>query len=75
MTDRKPANPARRAALLLAAETGLDVRTCRKAIEHGADALASPPARDAVRAAASKLKIALGAPGPAAARPRARGAR
>ena len=55
---RSPAE-VRKVSFLLASETGLDPRTCRKAVERGSDALLSVGARVLVTEAARRLGIEL----------------
>lgn len=50
-----------RDAIKLSAATGLDPRTCAKALRLGAEALRSEGNRAAVRAAAKRLGLRLGA--------------
>jgi hypothetical protein len=43
----------------LAAETGLDARTVKRAVEHGVDSLRAEVDKERLRAAAEKLSLKL----------------
>jgi len=49
----------RRDILRLAAETGLDARTVKRAADRGVDSLRAEVDRERLRAAAAKLKLTL----------------
>ena len=59
MPKNKHAALDRSDILRLAAETGLDVRTVKRAADHGIGVLRVEVARDRLRAAANKLSLEL----------------
>lgn len=56
---KTPSEPARSDVLRLAAETGLDPRTARRALLLGADALCAHVDRERAREAAKRLGLVL----------------
>ena len=51
--------PDRAGIMRLAAETGLDVRTVKRAVEHGVNSLRAEVDKERLRAAAEKLSLRL----------------
>ena len=56
---KKPSALDRADILRLSAETGLDARTVKRAVEHGVDSLRAEVDKERLRAAAEKLSLKL----------------